>query len=169
MWPNTKQNSKKFKAILVITCISIILIIQSCKGVVIGDGGWKGSVFFPVHPTVYDNTYLPLSHEHNVGLHFIGGYGDGTEAEKSNIGWIFGHRHEGNEIGTEKELRLEEDSKALYDVMEDIVRLYYQTNQNGEIDLESPWIDKMINAIGQSAFFNTQRMVQEYYQKMWKA
>jgi len=90
-----------------------------------------------------------------------------VEAAEDDIGWIFGYQHSGAEIGQEMNLRLDEDSQALYDVLGDAARLYYATNKNGVIDVESPWIDKMIRCVAKSAFFNTQRMMQDYKSKMW--
>jgi glycogen phosphorylase len=91
-----------------------------------------------------------------------------VEAEKDDIGWIFGYEHHGPEIGSEGELRLDEDSQALCNSLREVANLYYRTNRKGEIDLDSPWIDKMIHCIQRGAFFNTQRMVEEYRTKMWK-
>jgi len=90
-----------------------------------------------------------------------------VEAEHDDIGWIFGWRHEGPEIGDEGHLRLEEDSKALYASLKEVTGLYYRTNKNSAIDIHSPWIDKMIHCVRRGGFFNTQRMVQEYKAKMW--
>lgn len=92
-----------------------------------------------------------------------------VEAEHDNIGWIFGYRHSGAEVGDERHLRLDEDSDALYNTLEEIIKSYYQTNQKGNIDVNTPWIDKMINCINRTAFFNTQRMIQQYKDLMWKA
>ena len=91
-----------------------------------------------------------------------------VEAADDDIGWIFGYRHEGAEIGHEMHLRLDEDSDALYRVLGDVARLYYQTYQKEGVRLDSPWIDKMINCVAKSAFFNTQRMMQEYNARMWR-
>ncbi|MFA5259915.1 MAG: alpha-glucan family phosphorylase [Candidatus Omnitrophota bacterium] len=90
-----------------------------------------------------------------------------VEAEKDDIGWIFGYQHQGGDIGKETNLRLAEDSQALKETLKDVLTLYYQTNQNGQINIQSPWIDKMIHCIEKSAFFNTQRMIQQYNEKMW--
>ncbi|MDE2028786.1 MAG: alpha-glucan family phosphorylase, partial [Candidatus Omnitrophica bacterium] len=90
-----------------------------------------------------------------------------VEAEHDDIGWIFGWRHKGPEIGDEWELRLDEDSKALYGSLKEAAELYYRTNKNGVVDIHSPWIDKMIHCIARAGFFNTHRMVQEYKAKMW--
>lgn len=90
-----------------------------------------------------------------------------AEAAEEDIGWIFGYRHAGGEIGNERELRLDEDSAALYKTLGEVMSLYYRTYQKGAVDITSPWIDKMINCVRMSAFFNTQRMVQEYNTKMW--
>jgi starch phosphorylase len=90
-----------------------------------------------------------------------------VEAEHDDLGWIFGYRHKGPEIGSESDLRLDEDSAALYASLREATQLYYKTNKQGQIDLSSPWIDKMTNCIRRAAFFNTQRMVEEYRDKMW--
>lgn len=91
-----------------------------------------------------------------------------VEAAKDDIGWIFGYEHHGSEIGSEQDLRLDEDSAALCRTLKSVMTLYYQTNRNGQVDLKSPWIDKMIHCIRRAAFFNTQRMVEEYRDKMWQ-
>ena len=90
-----------------------------------------------------------------------------VEAKDDNIGWIFGYQHHGVDIGSESQLRLDEDSAQLCTTLKEVATLYYQTNREGAIDLKSPWIDKMVNCIYRAAFFNTQRMVEEYHQKMW--
>lgn len=90
-----------------------------------------------------------------------------VEAAQDDIGWIFGYRHAGGEIGDEKDLKLEQDSRALYHVLRDVAKLYYRTYQNGRVDIQSPWIDKMIHCLYRGAFFNTQRMVREYHDTMW--
>jgi len=90
-----------------------------------------------------------------------------VEAENDNIGWIFGYRHQGSEVGDETNLRLDDDARALCAALKEVTTLYYQTNKQGTINAESAWIDKMICCIARSAFFNTQRMVHEYAQKMW--
>ena len=91
-----------------------------------------------------------------------------VEAEKDNLGWIFGYRHTGPEIGDESQLRLDEDSNALYGTLQEAMNLYYATNFNGAVRTQSEWIDKMINCVQRSSFFNTQRMMREYYEKMWR-
>ncbi|MCK5082750.1 MAG: glycogen/starch/alpha-glucan phosphorylase, partial [Candidatus Omnitrophica bacterium] len=91
-----------------------------------------------------------------------------VEAVNDDIGWIFGYQHSGSEIGQEMDLRLDKDSSELYAVLKEVTKLYYQTNREGTIDVQSPWIDKMIHCVGRSAFFNTQRMMQEYIKEMWQ-
>ena len=91
-----------------------------------------------------------------------------VESKDDDIGWIFGWQHEGNQIGQELDSRLDEDSKALYETLRKIAQQYYQMNNDGRKDYSSPWIDKMMNCVSRAAFFNTQRMVQEYQQKIWK-
>ena len=94
----------------------------------------------------------------------------GTEPfEEIPIGWIFGYQHSGEDLGDERKLRLDEDSRSLYAALRTVMQEYYKMNQQENIDYTSPWIDKMIHCIEQSAFFNTNRMVQEYKKKMWVA
>lgn len=92
-----------------------------------------------------------------------------VEAEHDDIGWIFGYEHHGPEIGDERQLRLDEDSNALYETLEQSMKMYYAMNQKGKIDIYSPWVDKMINCVKRSAFFNTQRMIQQYKDLMWSS
>jgi len=91
-----------------------------------------------------------------------------VEAAKNDIGWVFGYQHSGTEVGNEKDLRLDEDSKALCATLDDAAKLYYGTYKGGQLDLKSAWIDKMCNCLKTSAFFCTQRMMQQYREKMWK-
>ena len=90
-----------------------------------------------------------------------------VEAQDDDIGWIFGYEHDGQEIGSESDLRLEEDSNALYNTLEQVMQTYYHMNQKGTFDATSPWVQKMIHSIGRAAYFNTQRMIQEYNSRMW--
>lgn len=90
-----------------------------------------------------------------------------VEAGQHDIGWVFGYQHQGPHIGSEHQLRLDEDSKALYNVLQEAMKLYYKTYQKGQIALDSLWIDKMIHCIEQGAFFNTQRMIEQYKNEMW--
>lgn len=91
-----------------------------------------------------------------------------AEAAEDNIGWFFGYQHDGQGIGHEGEWRLDEDSQALYKVLEEVIGLYYQTYRDGKINVESPWIDKMIQCIKKGAYFNTHRMVKEYQREVWQ-
>ncbi len=92
-----------------------------------------------------------------------------VEAADKNIGWIFGWRHNSAEgVGDERNLRLSEDAARLYEMLEQVVSLYYQTNQKGKLNPSSDWLTKMTHAIAESGYFNTDRMVEEYQQKIWK-
>lgn len=95
---------------------------------------------------------------------------DGWVLEVGNkqIGEIFGYAHkQGEPLEKELNLRLRQDSEALYDSLEKLATLYYQIYKNGEIDYNSKWIDLMINCIAESHYFNSHRMVLEYKDKMW--
>lgn len=90
-----------------------------------------------------------------------------VEAADKNIGRIFGYVPPPGELGSETDLKLDQDSKALYQSLEEMVALYYST-LTGKDQLEnSPWLEMMVNCISQAGFFNTQRMITEYNQKIW--
>ncbi len=91
-----------------------------------------------------------------------------VEAEDAGIGEIFGYRHRsGDPIGNEHDLRLDTDSNELYNSLEKLVKLYYETNDKGKANINSKWIDMMINCLIQGHYFNTCRMVGEYRDRMW--
>ena len=90
-----------------------------------------------------------------------------VEAQDDDIGWIFGYKHKGSRIGKETNVRLDQDSEALCDALEKVVKLYYKTYSDGKLEIKSKWIDKMIHCVAKAAFFNTQRMVSEYNKQMW--
>ena len=90
-----------------------------------------------------------------------------VEAAEKNIGWIFGWEHHGEAAGDERNLRLREDSSLLYEMLEKVVMLYYQTNSKGNLNPDSDWVTKMIHAISEGGYFNTDRMVGEYQKNIW--
>jgi len=90
-----------------------------------------------------------------------------VEAADKNIGWIFGWQHTTQEIGDERNLRLWDDSQALYNMLEQVTTLYYKTAPKGTLNPDSDWITKMIHAISEAGFFSTGRMVAEYETKIW--
>lgn len=90
-----------------------------------------------------------------------------VEAADKNIGWIFGWKHETEEVGDERNLRFTEDSIALYGTLEKAVQLYYDTNLDGGVEVESEWITKMICAVAAAGTFSTSRMVSEYARLIW--
>ncbi|MFH1776146.1 MAG: alpha-glucan family phosphorylase [Candidatus Omnitrophota bacterium] len=90
-----------------------------------------------------------------------------VETAGQDIGWVFGYEYKGGDIGSEHNLRMREDSEALYSRLEEIMTIYYKINNNGKIDDESLWIDKMINAIAAGSYFSTHRMVREYIEHIW--
>ena len=90
-----------------------------------------------------------------------------VEAAEKNIGWIFGWEHHGTEVGDEKNQRLTEDSRRLYEMLERVVKLYYQTAPGGTLDPSSDWLTKMAHAVSEAGFFSTGRMVSEYESKIW--
>ena len=90
-----------------------------------------------------------------------------VEAADKPIGQFFGYEDDAKTFGDSLVLRLDEDSKALYGALEDMMRLYYQTNKNGEADIQSDWIDRMVTCLSEAGYFNTFRMVQEYKKFVW--
>ena len=91
-----------------------------------------------------------------------------VEAADKKIGRIFGYVPAPGEIGSEADLKLNEDSKELYKNLEEMMSIYYDTAQGRAKVEESEWIDMMINCIAEFGFFNTHRMVAEYNQNIWK-
>ena len=90
-----------------------------------------------------------------------------AEAQDMEIGKFFGYRSKENEIGLELNLRLKEDSDELYSGLEELVTLYYQTNNKGAVDLNSKRVDMMINCIACASRFNTYRMLDQYKKQIW--
>lgn len=90
-----------------------------------------------------------------------------AEAADKEIGKIFGYRNEEGKIGDEYNLHIQDDAQKLYASLEEIVDLYYKTNLHGKVDLNSQWIDYMINCIACAGHFNTYRMLDEYKKIIW--
>lgn len=90
-----------------------------------------------------------------------------AEAQDMEIGKFFGYRSSDKEIGQELNLRLKEDSQALYAALEEMVALYYRTNKKGAVDIHSRWVDMMINSLACGSRFNTYRMLDEYKKLIW--
>ncbi|MCA9407580.1 MAG: alpha-glucan family phosphorylase [Candidatus Omnitrophica bacterium] len=92
----------------------------------------------------------------------------GKPGKAVDIGWVFGYQHKGRKIGSEQELRLDDDSDKLYTTLGEAAELYYLMNHKGQINFKSTWIDKMIHCVAQAAYFNTSRAVREYHENLWK-
>lgn len=90
-----------------------------------------------------------------------------VEAADKNIGKIFGYVPPSGEIGSEADLKIDQDSKELYKSLEELMQIYYSTINNKEDISSSRWIDMMINCIEQAAYFSTHRMVKEYKDLIW--
>jgi starch phosphorylase len=90
-----------------------------------------------------------------------------VEAADQGIGRIFGYAPPPGQVGNEAELRLEEDSKALYRALEELAGIYYATASGKTDPANSEWLEMMINCLSASGYFNTHRMVSEYNQKIW--
>ena len=95
---------------------------------------------------------------------------DGWMAEVTDkkIGAFFGYKNAEGSVGNEFDLHMNEDSAELYSAMEEMIGLYYKTNQRGKLDVSSGWIDMMIECICTSSQFNTYRMLDQYKQLVWK-
>lgn len=93
-----------------------------------------------------------------------------VEAAHKEIGEIFGYVPDEGEIGDEQDLKMHEDSTDLYDKMEAMMIDYYQAESEPDEKkkTESRWIDRMINCVEVSSYFNTSRMVTEYNDTVWK-
>jgi len=83
-----------------------------------------------------------------------------VEAADMKIGKIFGYVPPPGKIGDENDLKMDEDAEALYKSLEELIPLYNKK--------DPAWIDMMINCLAASSFFNTQRMVAEYREKIWQ-
>lgn len=90
-----------------------------------------------------------------------------VEAKDSGIGKFFGYEDAGRGYTDGLALRLNEDSRALYAAMEDMARLYYDTNEDGGVPAQSAWIDMMIHCLAETGRFNTFRMLNEYKSQVW--
>ena len=91
-----------------------------------------------------------------------------VEAADQGIGKIFGYRPKKGEIGDEHDLRMQEDTRALYDTLEEIGKIYADSRNAGSGDPKNQWVNMMIQCLAQSGFFNTHRMVREYQTKVWR-
>ena len=91
-----------------------------------------------------------------------------VEAADKNIGRIFGYAPPPGEIGSESDLKLDQDSKELYKSLEEMAALYYATAYGKTAIEDSPWLEMMINCLSESGFFNTQRMILEYKNRIWQ-
>ena len=91
-----------------------------------------------------------------------------VEAQDRDIGKIFGYKNESARADSEQDLHISDDASQLYLALEEMVKLYYQTNNQGKIDISSRWIDIMLDCICAGAHFNTYRMLDEYKRTVWK-
>ncbi|MFA5093488.1 MAG: alpha-glucan family phosphorylase [Candidatus Omnitrophota bacterium] len=95
---------------------------------------------------------------------------DGWVAEVTDrkIGAFFGYKNSEGSVGNELDLHMDEDSEELYLALEKMASLYYRTNALGKVDVNSEWIDMMIECVSVAAQFNTYRMLDQYKQQIWK-
>jgi len=91
-----------------------------------------------------------------------------VEAADMGIGKIFGYQANLDNLGAETDLRLKEDSQALYQALGELMPQYYAAATGKRGPKESEWIDMMINCIAAAGYFNTDRMVHEYQEKIWQ-
>ena len=89
------------------------------------------------------------------------------EAADKPIGKFFGWRDDGKAFSDGLVLRLEDDSKALYSALEEMMLNYYGQLKGGELNIDSPWIDMMIECIAEFSVFNTNRMIRQYKELVW--
>ncbi|MCK9431792.1 MAG: alpha-glucan family phosphorylase [Candidatus Omnitrophica bacterium] len=91
-----------------------------------------------------------------------------AEATDKKIGAFFGYQNKEGQVGNESDLHMNSDAEELYGTLQKMVGLYYQTNQAGNLNASSAWIDMMIECLIAAAYFNTYRMVDQYKEKIWK-
>jgi len=90
-----------------------------------------------------------------------------VEAADKGIGEIFGYVPKEGELGSEADLKMAEDSAALYGSLSNLMTSYYATVSGKEDIASSKWIDMMVSCIVESAYFSTHRMVREYKELIW--
>lgn len=91
-----------------------------------------------------------------------------VEAVDSGIGKFFGFQDKGGTFQDDLILRLDEDSRALYAALEEMMHLYYDANRGEGLNINSQWFEMMVNCIIQAGYFNTSRMVAEYQKIAWQ-
>ncbi len=91
-----------------------------------------------------------------------------AEATDRKIGAFFGYQNSEGSVGNESDLHMGEDSEELYSSLENMVSLYYKTNNQGKVNISSNWIDMMIECVCVAGYFNTYRMLDQYQQQIWK-
>ena len=91
-----------------------------------------------------------------------------AEATDRKMGAFFGYQNSEGSVGNEMDLHMNEDSEELYSALENMVNLYYGTNNHGKADISSSWIDMMIECICVAGHFNTYRMLDQYKHLIWK-
>ncbi len=98
----------------------------------------------------------------NGGLNFSVLDGWWVEGHKQDNGWAIGAGEEYTDLHYQDEV----ESRAIYDMLEqEIAPLFYQRGSDG---LPRGWIRMMKRSMATiSAFFNTNRMVQEYLEKCY--
>ena len=75
-----------------------------------------------------------------------------VEAADKGIGRIFGYVPPPGEIGSEGDLKLEEDSQALYSSLEEMIPQYYNVVTGRETPAAAGWLELMINCIATSGY-----------------
>lgn len=91
-----------------------------------------------------------------------------AEATDRKLGAFFGYQNREGSAGNEFDLHMDVDSGELYRALENMAGLYYKTNHRGKADIDSSWIDMMIECICAAGQFNTYRMLDQYKQQIWK-
>lgn len=92
-----------------------------------------------------------------LNLSILDGWWDEGYVQKPLSGWAFGERSNGV---ADPEVRDHLDCSEIHDRIEEITAEYYDNRQN--------WSKRMKAAISLLGTFNTHRVVDEYYEKMWK-
>ncbi len=99
----------------------------------------------------------------NAGINFSVLDGWWCEGYNGKNGWAFGDKEDFPSLEDLDSW----DSEELYDILEnDIIPLYYHRDEK---NIPNEWIEIMKNSLQSvSFFFNTQRMVKEYFHKMYQ-
>jgi starch phosphorylase len=129
--------------------------IDIAKKLVSGSDVWLNNPIKPLEASGTSGMKAALNGLPNLSI--PDGWWDEGYKMKPLAGWVFGERSEGV---ADPKVRDHLDSTELYDRLEEIVPEYEKD--------KTKWAKRMKASIALLEHFNTHRVVDEYYDKMWK-